>query len=773
METDETETGAEKASEGEFVSLSGKKPPVQNDGPSDAVNLAALLAPMEDAKKGKPLLDVMAETCLSDYEADVRSRRDRMKKIDEFEKLFASITKVKNFPFQNAATVNLPFESYVVLQTHARLYDMVVPASGKIMLSSPTNLEDVERASLTEKFGNAYLRYRMTDWATGMDVTLLQMCKAGSAFRRTYWNSNEEKVRSDSIPMADFVVAYWTKCDDPSLRGVPRYTLVDRPTIFDLEDEAATGYYINVDKIKVGDGDARASDDSLRETVRKEDGVHPAEESSDDDKERMVLHQYRRWRMPKKPGVHPSFDGRAHYVIITIDAKSRKVLRVVVREEDDPVDAARFEKQSAAFEQHTQDLVDHTKALASHADAVAIGEKLGKVPPPPPVAPIPPPGLEVDDDGQPLAPKPPRQRELTFFTHYKCFPGEGFYGLGFGDFIAPLNKAANTILNQHIDGVTLKNARPGFISRQLRGARGSVNVQPGQFEEVDAPLGVLKDGIVWLDPPQSDPSTMPLIELLQEMVEKFGGSDILSGEMPKSNNTATGMTILNEQAMAPITVLARRTKEAEKHELDKIWRCWGTFLPDKEIVDIIDENGVSQSITIGREMFRPDAHVMPVSDTRMKSQKVQETSNLYAMGSQNPIIASNPAAMQMLTEDMLRAMDANKVIPLIQPQPPQPPEPRPHWQEDADYLRGKDSPVNPADDDTAHIKGHIEFKNTEAGKAMDPTQAKMHDAHIRSHMAQRLDKAGADLQNMMAMGGAPMPPGDGGPEGSPAPAVAA
>jgi len=383
---------------------------------------------------------------------------------------------------------------------------------------------------------------------------------------------------------------------------------------------------------------------------------------------------------------------------------------------------------------------------------LAMSQASGQPPPPPPVPPEPPEGVDIDEEGNPLPPLPPRQREITFFTHYKCFPGEGFYGLGFGDFIAPLNRAANTLLNQRLDLGTLQNAAPGFISRQLRGVRGSVDVQPGQYVEVDAPMGVIKDGIYHPPIPQGDPATINLIELLQSMVEKFGGSDIIAGEVPKSNNTATGMSILNEQAMMPITVLSRRVKEAERHELEKFWRCWGTFLPEDELTDVIDENGSPSQVQISRDMFRPDARVMPVSDTRMKSQRTQETTALYQFGMNDPAIAQNPQAMQMLRENMLRALDANAVVPLIQPPPPQPPPPpRMPWEEDADYLRGKDSAVHPADDDASHIESHEAFKTTPAGMAMEPTQAKMHDQHIRNHRAALLDKTGSDHMRMVQL----------------------
>ena len=753
-ETPDVEEPADSA----FVPLSPRRAPTQMmTGPSEAVNLVKLLDQVEP-----DLTKKIATTCLNDYDADVKSRSRRMKKLDEYQKLYASIMKAKSFPFQNCANVNLPFLTYPALQTQARLYDMIVPANGKIMICAPTNLGDVERASITEKFCNSYIRYKMDSFATSMDETTLQIVVNGSAFRRTYWNQYEEKVCSDFIPIADFVVAYWQKSVDPSLRDVPRYTMVQHLTIFDLEDYGAQGIYENVEGIKADDSDEDSRDaDPLKETLQKEDGVEDEHDSSPEDKPRMVLEQHRKWRMPNKPQIHPAFDGRAHAVIITIDERSKRVLRVVLREEDDPTDLNRYNSQMQAFAQYQAELSAHADALQAHTEAMAVAAQIGQPPPveDAPMAPSPPPGIELDEMGNPVEPKPVRQREIAFFTHYKCFPGEGFYGHGFGDFLAPLAKAANTILNQHIDGVTLRNARPGFISQQLRGPMGAVNVQPGELMVVNAPMGSLKDGIAWLDPPMSDPSTMQLIELLQDMTEKFGGNDIMSGEPSGSNQTARGTMILNEQAMAALSVMARRIKEAFKHELDKIWRCLGVFLPDDEMASIIDENGEPGEVRIGRWMFRPDAHVMPVSDPRMKSQKVEETSALYAMAAQNPIINTVRPAMQMLTEDMLRAMDANKVIPLIQPppQPPGPPPSVPHWQEDANFLRGQDQQVSPLDDDATHMAGHQAFLGTPAGQMLDKNGRDMIERHIRAHAANRLEKAGVDLQNQL--GGPPQ--GDG------------
>ncbi len=94
------------------------------------------------------------------------------------------------------------------------------------------------------------------------------------------------------------------------------------------------------------------------------------------------------------------------------------------------------------------------------------------------------------------------------------------------------------------------------------------------------------------------------------------------------------------------------------------------------------------------------------------------------------------------------------------PAPP-PPPPKQHWEEDAGYLRGADSPIHPADDHAKHIAGHEAFKGTPAGMAMEPTAAQMHDQHIRNHRAAHMEKTAAGHEQMMAIaqqqGGEPMP----------------
>ena len=765
--------------------------PPADDAPPDVGALTVQLQPPRAAPvAGKPSEDTnmvpslneeeqkkLVEQVIRDFDADVDSREPRMRRLKEAQGLYASVMKAKSFPFKNAANVNLPLLARPWLQIQGRLYDMVWPADGKVFYSSFTSISDAPVAAATETFGNSYIRHKMPEMSQGMDDTLHQTCGYGSGFRKTYWNSYEGRVCSDWIPIEDFVVAHGQRSQDPSMRDVPRYTHVQRPTYFKMEGYSDKGIYANFDLVKLTAPDQKA-DSEFKQQLAKIDG-HSAStsETTIESQERMVLEQYFEWRTPDAPDVHPAFDGKPHAVVATVDEQSRTLLRLIIREEPDPDDFARFTKEQAAFDGHMQQLeafVREAQAAQTVQDAAAAAGLPVDPNFQPPQPPAPPPGLKTDESGMPTPPEPQRVRPISLFTHYRAFPSEGFYGLGLCDFMSGANKAVNTMLNQTIDRGTLQISMPGFISAQLKGQRGAINVQPGEMIEVDAPMGSLKDGMFFPQFPPADPSLMRTVQLLLEESDKMvASSDMMSGQTSGANRTAKEAQILSEQMMMQITVLARRIKEAFKHELDKIWRCWGVFLPDEEVVDLIGHDNEPTQVRIGRAMFTPNAHVTPAADPRTKTQRREEAMQVFGLVTNNPYLMNQPppvrdALMRQVTEDVLRVHGAEKLVKLLPPpgpvQPPPPPPPAPYWEENASFVRGQDHPVHKDDNDQEHIAGHMSIKNGPAGAVMDKAGKDMLDRHIRFHVAQDIEKTGQKVQQLHQhlMGGtvqpAPMPP---------------
>lgn len=662
------------------------------------------------------------------YNKDLNSRMDRMKRLEHLQDMYALIPKTKNRPFAGCANIKTPTLTGPNLQIQARLYDMVWPASGKIFSVVPATASDVPDAKIAEDFSNSYVRYKMSDMSQGLDDTLHQMCLAGSAFRRTYWDAYYRKVRSDWVPLDDFVVNYKLRSTDPSMSNVRRYTMRHWMTAAEILAHGEDGIFVNAEaaaKVTADTGETSNYKDALD---KKTDGQDTEEEGGpDEDIPRPVIEQHCTWKLPNSPAKHPAFDGKYHFVVVTMDCSSGKILRINLREEDDPDDKRRYDKQAAAFDAYLNELEAYEAALLAPPPPpmMGMGMPLPEVAPPdmggipgdpmsqmmPPMEVEAPPGAfmgelsaSADPMGQPspgAAPPPPlamepppppmkpepvpqpgpiRKRQICFFTHYRCFPSEGFYGLGYGDILYGLAVAMNTILNQHIDGVTLKNSKPAFMSRGLRGARGEINTAPGSFTEIDAPMGSIRDSLMFLDPPANDPGTVPLVKLLDVMKDSMVGSaDMMSGQIPGSNQTKAGLQLLESQAMTPITVLARRTKESLKHELDKIWRCFGVFLEDDDY-DIINDTQQPQQMRVTKEMFSPTAHLVPTADPRPKQQRIEEHMQLVGYMSNNPIVQMNPQIgvpiMQKLTEMGLRLFPGGEqLIPLLNPPPPPPPPP--------------------------------------------------------------------------------------------------
>lgn len=802
--------------------------------PSERANLAVFLTEEEQGKLAHKTVDL--------FEKDLASRADRMKRLKELQEMYAMIASPKSFPFQNAANVKTPTVAGPNLQIQARLFDMLIPANGKLFSVVATNEEEIAVSHVTEQFGNAYLRYYLPYFTQSMDDTLHQVCLNGSAFRRTYWDAYARKVRSDWISVEDFVVAHSQRSQDPSMLDVPRYTIVLHLCKDDIDAHGDAGLYANADKVR-GIGDTNASE--YAEVLRKVDGVSPAED--DEDSPRQVLEQHCRWKLPNDPTRHPAFDGKSHAVVVTVDAWSEQLLRVSLREEDDPDDRRRYAREMAKYQQYlaAQQTYEAAASMRGQLSLAALngvmsglpemGETTASAPPmpmegPPPMAPEgppmpeagpppmegpppgpppgpgpmegpppgPPPGPMAGPMGPPMGlpmappplppppepvpePAPIRRRAFSLCTHYRAFPGDGFYGIGYGDLLLGLAKAKNTLINQFTDGLTLKNAKPGFISRQVRMQRGASNVQPGQFIEVDGPVASIRDAIMFLDPPDGDPGTVPLVRLLDEWAESMvGSSDLMSGQIPGSNQTKAGLQILAEQAMAPISVLGRRIRECFRHELEKMWRCFGVFLDDEDFVDIVNDAGNPERIVIGKAMFTPTARLVPASDPRMKTQRQEDFQALFSFCMSNPFIQQGPAAAQImraLTEEGFRLFpDGERLIQLLPPVqppgPPPPPPPRPHWVEEAEWLRDGEPPVSPGDDDAAHLQMHQLFLASPAAQLMSKVQRDRAENHLRQHLAAQHEKQGAQNERQQQQGGPALPgpqgPGPGGMEG-PAP----
>lgn len=731
------------------VELPAEPAPGDPAAPVETVNLVGVFTEEEVKKIGQHTID--------DYETDKESNVEHIKSFKRIYELYASVMRQKDWPFQGSANINDPILTYVSLQVHGRLYDMLMPAKGNLWNSLPTRANDdteTDRAERTEIFMNWYARSKIPDYRNSYDATIWQTVLFGSTFRNTYWDITEKRLRGEWIGVEDFVVAYTTKSTDPNMSDVPRYTIRRHRDADDIEARIDSGEYKADEEQReklmtkvVGDEDE--TDTDMRDTIAKVDGLSP--EPGDrfmENPERLVLEQYRKIRMPKAPDRHRAFDGKIHPVLVTIDHATKIVLRIVLREEDDPSDAKRFAQETQAFQQAQQ-----------HADVYAQTGGMTPDPTSGQMVPMPPPPEAIQ-------PKPVKQREIpSNITHWGCFQGEGFYYLGFGHFIAPLNEASNALLNQQIDRSTQNNAGGGVISQSIRFQRGAIDRQPGQYTPVDAPPGAMKDAIQnWPMIPADSDGRFFLQHIDGRAGRVSGAGDTLSGEPVGSNETARASMARHEQAQKQISVLSSRMIGYLTCDARIMWRLFSVFLDETEYHDVVDSQEKPRQLQIGRADFIADARVQPTADARLTSraQRVGEAMDFFQFvcaSEAAPELSQNPQIRAAAIKKVLYAMDAHEMIDLLTPQPPPPPPPVPQWQENAGFLQGHDCQVNPADDDDAHLLDIQQFESDPlGGQQLTPTGAKMLDAHRRSHLAQKMTKEHKQHdEQQAALSGSPGP----------------
>jgi hypothetical protein len=194
---------------------------------------------------------------------------------------------------------------------------------------------------------------------------------------------------------------------------------------------------------------------------------------------------------------------------------------------------------------------------------------------------------------------------------------------------------------------------------------------------------------------------------------------------------------------------------------------------------VVDSMGKPRGVKIGRADFISDARVVPTADARMTSRaqiqaEAQEFMQMVTSPQAPPELSQNPAIRRAAIETWLYACDRHEMIELLGPPPgpPQPPQPKPQWEENANFMRDKDSPTNPQDDDESHLVDMQNYRADPLGYGkLSPTGKKMFDNHERGHLAQHHEKVRKADEQRRQQAAQLLGPQGGGPGGmAPAPA---
>jgi len=207
------------------------------------------------------------------------------------------------------------------------------------------------------------------------------------------------------------------------------------------------------------------------------------------------------------------------------------------------------------------------------------------------------------------------KKKIQYFVHYKFLPGFGFYGLGLIHTIGGLSRTATSALRQLIDAGTLSNLPAGFKARGLRIRDDDDPLQPGEFRDVDAPGGAIRDSLMPLPFKGPDPTLFNLLGFVVEAGQRFATiTDMKVGD--GNQNAAVGTTIaMLEQGARVMSAIHKRLHYAMRIEFKILARVMGESLPQEYPYSVEGED-----TAVMAEDFDDRVDVLPVSDPNVFSQ---------------------------------------------------------------------------------------------------------------------------------------------------------
>ena len=319
----------------------------------------------------------------------------------------------------------------------------------------------------------------------------------------------------------------------------------------------------------------------------------------------------------------------------------------------------------------------------------------------------------------------PLRRKRQYFVHYKFLPGLGFYGFGLLHMIGGLSRAATSILRQLIDAGTLSNLPGGFKARGVRIRNDDEPVNPGEFRDLDAPGGDIRNAIIPL--PYKEPSGT-LAQLLGVVVDsgrRF--AQVTDTKVADVNSNApVGTTVaLIEQGSKVISSIHKRLHYAQKNEFRMLAEIFATNpMPYPYSI------GANMNPAIMAQDFDGRVDILPVSDPSIFSMAQR-----LSLAQTQLQLAQAAPQMHNMYEAYRRMYDALDVknIDSILP-PPQPPQPKDPATENSMALKGQQLQAFPQQDSMAHIRVHVAMIQSPAIQA-NPQAFGILQAHIQDHLA--------------------------------------
>ena len=297
----------------------------------------------------------------------------------------------------------------------------------------------------------------------------------------------------------------------------------------------------------------------------------------------------------------------------------------------------------------------------------------------------------------------PLKSKISYFVHFKFLPGLGFYGFGLIHMIGGLSRTATSALRSLLDAGTLSNLPAGFKMRGIKMRDENQSIQPGEFRDVDAPGGNLRDAFMTLPFKEPSQTLLSLMGVVVQAGQRFASiADLQVGD--GNQQAAVGTTVaMLERGSRTMSAIHKRLYASMKKEFNLLARVFKLYLPPIYPYDIV--GGQKQ---VKQLDFDDRVDILPVADPNIfsQTQRISLAQTEMQLASSNPQLHNQYQVYRNMYE-ALGVKDIDSI--LIRPQPPTPKDPA---LEHIDALGGKPFQAFPGQDHRSHITAHLNFLET-------------------------------------------------------------
>jgi len=444
-------------------------------------------------------------------QSDLESRKEWADSQKDWLKLAAQVRETKSYPWDGAANVKYPLMTIASMQFHARALPGLLPNDRPVKVKAvgtDKSFKKQRRAERVSKYMSWQVLEDMETWVDDFDRLLLVLPIVGLAYRKSYYSVQDDKPRSSLLLPNECIVNYHATSYERA-----RITHVVRMDPNELIELQRAGVFADVE---LSEPVQRNADAVRDETLGMTHG-----NTQDDPYELYEVHHC--WDLDG--------DGYKEPYIVTIEAESQKVLRIVPR-------------------------------WLTDSDVVYT------------------PKNEVA-----------RIKPVNYFTVYRFIPdpNSSVYGIGLGTLLGPTNEAVNSLINQLIDAGSLSNLQGGFLSRGAKIKGGATRFRPGEWKIVNSSAEDLSRSIVPMPVKEPSGTLFNLLTFLVNAGERVSSvSDMMVGDSPGQNQPATTTMAVLEQGLKVFNSIYKRIHRSLGQEFKQLFSLNYQYLSDDKYKQMLD-----------------------------------------------------------------------------------------------------------------------------------------------------------------------------------------